>query len=272
MNPWIRLIRPVNALMGFVATYISALVGIGLSIEGRLFPVTVAAACVFLVTGGGNIINDISDVETDRINHPTRPIASGKISVRAGTYFAIVLFTAPVILSILFLPYLATLIVALAIITLVAYEERLKKLGLTGNLAISVLVGLIFIFGGISVESIERMVPLFFMAFLTNTSRELAKDIEDMEGDVDRNTFPKKYGTASASILAAILTLLGISISYLPYYIGFFGPVYLAIVLVADGIFVLSIVFLRSNAKLSQNFFKIAMICGLVAFTVGGIL
>lgn len=272
MNAWIRLIRPVNALMGFVATYISALVGIGFSVGSRLFPVSIAALCVLLVTGGGNVINDISDVETDRVNHPTRPIASGKISVQAGMYFAIFLFTVPVLLSIIFLPYLSTLIVVVAVGTLVAYERNLKKLGLSGNLAISLLVGLIFIFGGVSVDSIAKMIPLFFMAFLTNTSRELTKDIEDMKGDVDRNTFPKKYGKSSASLLAAILTLLGICISFFPYYLNFFGSVYLAIVLVADAIFIVSLVYLRSDAGRSQTFSKLAMIMGLVAFTVGGVL
>ncbi len=272
MNAWIRLIRPVNALMGFVATYISALVGIGLTIESRLFPVSIAALCVFLVTGGGNVINDLSDIETDRINHPTRPIASGKISIQSGTYFAIVLFAIPVVISVVFLPILSTLVVIAAIATLVSYEKRLKRLGLSGNVAISILVGLIFIFGGISVNSVGRMIPLFFMAFLTNTSRELTKDIEDIEGDLDRDTFPKKYGFPKAAILATVLTLTGVSISCLPYFLGFFGLVYLIIVFVADAVFVVSLLYLRSDAGKSQTFSKLAMITGLIAFTVGGIL
>ncbi|EQD40344.1 UbiA prenyltransferase [mine drainage metagenome] len=89
MYSWIRIIRPVNAIMGFVATYISALVGIGLGLfhTEPLILSSIAGVCVFLVISGGNIINDISDAETDRINHPDRPIPRGEITVRnAGVH------------------------------------------------------------------------------------------------------------------------------------------------------------------------------------------
>ena len=272
MNAWIRLVRPINGVMGFTATYISALVGIGFSIITHLFPVTVAAICVFLVMSGGNVINDLMDIDIDKTNHPDRPIVSGKISVHSATYFSVIVFLLPVLLSAVFLSYISSAIVVVAIAALISYEMRLKRLGISGNLAISVLVGLIFVFGGISVQVLTRMIPLFFMAFLTNTARELIKDIEDMAGDVDRVTFPKKYGVSRTGVLASVFTIAGILISYVPFYLGYFGLVYLIIVFVADAIFIVSILHIRRDPGKSQNFSKLGMIMGLIAFTVGGVL
>ncbi|MFI5420942.1 MAG: UbiA prenyltransferase family protein, partial [Nitrososphaerales archaeon] len=38
----------------------------------------------YFVTFGVYVLNDLTDVKEDRIDHPTRPFASGKISVRDG--------------------------------------------------------------------------------------------------------------------------------------------------------------------------------------------
>lgn len=77
MNPWIRILRPVNALMGFFNIYYRIYSCNVMFII--LVPLTLGAISVFLVTGAGNIINDISDLNTDKINHPDRPLPSGKL-------------------------------------------------------------------------------------------------------------------------------------------------------------------------------------------------
>ena len=273
MYSWIRIIRPVNALMGFVATYISALVGIGLNIIHSNFLVlsTFAGICVFLVISAGNIINDISDADTDKINHPERPIPKGEIRIRDAWIVSDVFFFIAVILAGILLSLTAGIVVIVAIAVLIGYEMKLKGTGLPGNFAISILVGMIFIFGGIAVNSVSRMVLLFLMAFLTNSAREIIKDVQDMKGDVDRKTFPMKHGVKASFSIIVALTLAGVLFSLLTYFLGIFGFIYLIAVIIADAVFIASLAVFGRSAKESQNFSKLAMILGLVAFTVGGI-
>jgi len=273
MYSWLRIIRPINALMGFVATYISALVGIGLNIIHSNFLIlsTLAGICVFLVISAGNMINDISDADTDRINHPERPIPKGEIRIRDAWIVSIVFFTIASVIAGISLSLTAGIVVLAAITVLVGYEMRMKGTGLPGNFAISVLVGMIFIFGGIAVNSVSRMILLFLMAFLTNSAREIIKDVQDMKGDLNRKTFPMQHGVKASFYLVVALTLSGIVFSLLTYFLGIFGLVYLVAVIVADAIFIASLVVFSKSAKESQNFSKLAMILGLVAFTVGGV-
>lgn len=268
---WVRIIRPLNGVMGIVGTVISAFIALGYSILSEYIAVLIAALCVFLVTSGGNIINDIYDRETDRVNHPDRPVASGRISVPAARTYSLVLFILPVIAAAFFLNYSALLIVILAEVLLITYESKAKRAGLSGNIIVGSLVGLIFIFGGIAVGSAYKMYILFIMAALTNIGREITKDIQDMEGDVDRKTFPKVHGKNASFYLVAILVLIAVAASVLPYIMHIFSFYYLIPVVVADAIFLYSVSLIRKDPSESQKYSKYAMITGLISFIVGEI-
>lgn len=271
MNRWIAILRPINGVMGVVATWISAFIAVGLALASYAIPVAIGSAIVFMVTSGGNIFNDYLDVENDRINHPERPLPSGTIEKRTALSAGILLFVIPLALSAVFINILSLGVVALAELVLIAYETKTKHLGLTGNVSISVLVGLIFIFGGICVDSISRMILLFVMASLANLSREVIKDIEDMKGDVDRKTFPRTHGVPEAHAVAAAAVTVAVAISFVPYLLAIFGIEYLLAVIVADATFIGSIILMPRNVSLSQNTSKLAMIFGLVSFAIGGL-
>lgn len=270
MKQWIRIVRPINGIMGLIATWISALIGVGTAVASHLIAVMFASIAVFLVTAGGNIINDIVDVESDRINHPLRPLVVGSITKGRAKTAAIILFVIAGIISPVFISISAFLVVVLAEVLLVAYETILKKKGFVGNVSISILVGLIFIFGGIAVSSTYKMLILFAMASLANLSREIVKDMEDMEGDVDRVTLPRKYGPRVASTVAIGSVLIAVGMSALPYYLGIFALPYVIAVSLSDLLFIVSAIKIR-NPHLSQNLSKFAMIIGLVSFTIGGL-
>ncbi len=271
MNPWIRITRPVNGIMGIAATIISAYIGTGSLFLSFYMEIAAACACVFMVTSGGNVINDITDVETDRKNHPDRPIPTGMISLDAARNYSIALFAIPLALSAIFLPIDALIVVALAEGVLISYEFMTKKLGLSGNVSISILVGLIFLFGGIAVGSFERMLILFGMASLANLSRELIKEVEDIEGDVDRNTFPKKYGRGMTTVLAGFSVIAAVSLSALPYLLGIFTWFYLIPVAISDALFLSTIGMVSARPAMGQQVSKLAMIIGLVSFVVGAV-
>ena len=271
MNPFLRLFRPVNAIMAVLGTVISSLVALGTSISGNLFLVAIASLAVFLVLSGGNILNDILDIEGDKVNHPERPLASGKVSVKTAYYIFLGSFISALLLGAIFLPFFGTVIVAIAILLLIFYETKGKYQGLPGNLTVSALIGLIFLFGGVIFDQPTRTILLFFLAAFSNASRELIKDVQDYDGDVNRKTFPRTNGKLAALNLSSIFIVLTIIFSFLPYLLGIFQLPYLIIVIVCDASFILTLRVQYKSAKKGEQFSKLSMILGLVAFTVGGL-
>lgn len=269
MRSWLRIVRPINGVMGMVATVLSVFIAIGYSITMHYEKAIVAAICVFMVTSGGNILNDIYDAETDRINHPERPIPSGQIGIRNARVAFMVLYSVSIALGFTILGLIPGLIVVMAEVLLFLYETRLKGAGLSGNVAIGILVGLIFIFGGITVGAFYKMIILFVMASLTNIGREITKDVQDMGGDKDRRTFPKVYGVRKSMYLTLFLVAVAVAASFLPYVFHIFSFYYLMVVIPSDALFLYSSFLVRRLPRKSQTYSKYAMILGLFSFLVG---
>ncbi len=264
----ISIIRPINGIMGFLSTYISAFIAIGYAMRFHLLAVTLAAVSVFLVTSGGNIVNDIVDIEVDRLNHPNRPLVTGKMAAGTAKVYAVLLFAIAAAVSFL-ISYIAMSVVLAAIFLLVAYEISLKKKGLSGNFVISLLIGAIFIFGGVAVNSYFRMVFLFILAFFSNMSREIIKDVQDVEGDKDRTTFPKVHGIKNSLRLSDSFIAVLVVCSFIPYFLGILSLYYFILVIAADIVFILSGILSVRNAGKGQQVSKYAMIIGMVSFLAG---
>ncbi|TMK44026.1 MAG: hypothetical protein E6G55_11790, partial [Actinobacteria bacterium] len=113
---------------------------------------------------------------------------------------------------------------------------------------------------------------LALLAFMATAGREVSKDIEDVEGDVDRVTLPRRLGVPKAARVATALFLAGVLLSFVPVVLGLFGWAYLAIVLSADGIFIYSGLYSARNPGRAQRTAKYGMIVALVAFLAGGLL
>jgi len=285
MNPYLEIIRPLNCIMAGIGALAGCIiVGIPMSNYLVLFKIGLAFAVVFLVTAAGNTLNDYYDVDADRINHPTRPIPSGRLKQKKAMNFAVGLFISGMIIS-CFLNTGSFLIAVVAVLLLVAYEKKLKNKGFIGNVVVSILVAFVFIFGGGSlsrnVTGITTM-KIFFdemkiifvlagMAFLANLGREIIKDIEDIEGDTDRVTLPMKIGIKNAGLIVSGAIILSVIISPIPYLLREFGGVYLCIIGLADAIFIYSIILLDRPGSVSK-IIKIGMTVALIGFVVGGIL
>jgi len=270
MNKWLKITRPVNGFMGFFSIYIVGFIAVNVHILDFIIPLTLGAISVFLVTAGGNIINDISDVETDKLNHPDRPLPAGTITKKTASYLALSFFILGFLISI-FVSLLISSIVIIAELLLVSYEFKTKKIGLAGNLTISLLIGMIFLYGGFITNTLSKMILLFLLAFCSNLSREIMKDIEDINGDVDRVTFPKKYGVNKAKIVSAIFVIITISVSYLPYYFHVLSIYYIYAVIIDDFLFAVTIFYLKRDVSKGERISKVAMIYGMVCFLLGGI-
>lgn len=75
LRPLLQLVRLDSSLLGFLAIFLPLAVRTGdvrLSLD-RALPLLFICMCTF-------IANDLNDVETDRINHPQRPLPSREIT------------------------------------------------------------------------------------------------------------------------------------------------------------------------------------------------
>lgn len=265
MNPYIKLMRPLNGIMSVIAVWIGTLIaGAPLIPDTSIFLGMIA---VFLISGGGMAINDFFDIEIDKLNKPNRPLASEKISKRAALAYSGFLFivgnAAAFMIS---TEAFFTAVVVSAL--LIAYAAYIKKTILIGNLIISGLVGLTFVFGGIIIGDYIPVLPLAMLAFLSNTAREIYKTIDDALGDrkYNVNSLAIKLGVVKTRIIGNVFLIVAVAFSFVPYLLGLLGVIYLFFVLLADIVFLSAIV---APAKYGSKLIKIAMFIALIAFIAG---
>jgi len=270
VNAYLKLMRPINCVMASIAIILVGIIIKGYSLPNYLWDLILGMLVVFFAVAGGNALNDYYDREVDLINHPERPIPSGKIKAKNALIFGIILFLLALVLSI-FINLAAFLIAVIAEGAMFLYEAKLKNRGFVGNVTISILVGLVFVFGGAIFNDILKISIFALMAFSSNLGREIVKDIEDMEGDINRVTLPKKIGPRDAGIMASIFFLLAVALSPLPYFCLGFSMYYLLTVLISDAIFIyVALIHFKDPTKGQKNA-KLAMMIGLLSYLVGGL-
>lgn len=231
----------------------------------------------FFISASIMVINDILDIEVDRINAPYRPLPSGIIDVKTASLFSSMLFVIGIVTSYL-LSILNFIIAFLFWILGVVYNWKLKRRGLIGNSIVSLSVAIPFLYGSIAVGRLNNLLIILFssMAFLTNMGREVIKGILDLKGDREKgiNTIAVKYGSFSAYKLSIFFILVAISISILPPFLDlvniyFYSP----LVFLTDFLLLFS---LYLGQKLDDNslfrakkLILYSMLTGLLAFIVG---
>ena len=270
MNTYIKILRPVNALMAVIAVLIMALITKTYNTN-----ILLGALAVFIITGAGNIINDYYDYNIDLINKPERPLPSKKISLKTAKYYAITLFIIGIIIGTI-ISTTTSIITIISSIILILYAYSFKKQCLIGNISVAILTGLTFIYSGIIVNNIQLSIILGFLAFLMTLAREIIKDMEDIEGDLKENakTFPIKYGLKKSAILSSTLIIITCILSLIPYYLKIFNINYLIILIISWTIFLYSAYIIQKNQtnnKLQKisKYMKIAMFITFISFIIG---
>ena len=215
MNPYLALIRPGNAILTAIAVIAGAFIAAGPDIVN--FQVEIAICCIsaMMLVGGGNALNDYNDRESDKENHPNRPIPSGQIDAETALNYAQLLLGGGLIILIFTLDNKMPFVIALlGMLTLVAYENGLKAAGITGNIAVGFMSGAVFLYAGMAVNNPGPTIWMFGLAFLATISREIVKDIQDLEGDRDRRTLPSRIGISYSLTIAILILLIAIGLSY----------------------------------------------------------
>lgn len=242
MIHFLNLIRWKNlliiALMQYLVKYALLLPfreshGILISLSDfNFFLLVLATVCI---AAGGYAINDVYDIETDKINKPEKLIVNKHITEKNATN----LFMALNIIGVGLGFYLANgigksgffAIFFIASALLYIYSSSLKQIAVVGNIVVSIVVALSILLVGIfelvpAINLNNKAVQMTFLniirdyaifAFLVNLIREMVKDLEDIDGDkeADIQTLPVILGKERTNKIVFILSLIPIlSITY----------------------------------------------------------
>ena len=253
MNPYLALTRPGNMILTAIAVIAGSFIAAGPEIMDFQIEETVCCLCSMMLVGGGNALNDYNDRETDKENHPERPIPSGSISADAASVYAQALLGSGLLILLFALDNKMPFVIALiGILLLIAYENGLKAAGISGNITVGLMSGAVFLFAGMAVNDPGPTLWMCGLAVLATITREIIKDIQDLEGDRDRRTLPASIGIENSMRVAILFLLIAIGLSYtaMDQFDGMASNAYLGGITLANGTMLFGIY----NAKQEDYF------------------
>jgi geranylgeranylglycerol-phosphate geranylgeranyltransferase len=261
----LRLVRWANALTAAAGVLIGAW-WVGWT---DFRPVALAAFAALGLTAAANAWNDMADVAIDRIAHPARPLVSGALSLREADRIALAGAVSAVLASSAVSVTLG--IASIGVLLLMRlYSPWIKRAGLAGNLLVSVLASLPFVYGSYAAGDWERGVPLVLIAIPLHLARELAKDLDDREADHGaRRTLPLVLGARAARVaIIAALAASGVALAFVLAPLVQSPPLLFAALIPAMTALALATARALRGLPGSPAFFKLAMVCAMAALLV----
>lgn len=237
----LRLIRFPNLIIVALTQYLlhylviaNALKAIQLEPYLPSFQFFLLTLSTVLIAAGGYIINDIEDVEIDKINKPIHKQIVGRIyplSMAWQMYgFTVILgFLISLYLAFYIHDFLQLWIYPIAVALLWAYSKWFKRMALVGNLVVSFFCAFVAWvvyyaqslyhptgavaqqdYTGFEISTIFIFIVYAIFAFISTLFREIIKDIEDAEGDTlgDCHTLPILIGVKKSKWVAFLVGIL----------------------------------------------------------------
>ncbi|MGA1792633.1 MAG: geranylgeranylglycerol-phosphate geranylgeranyltransferase [Thermoplasmatota archaeon] len=275
MSAYLAVLRPLNGSMAAAAVLIGSIVEPEQGLFDHTAAVILLSISAFLVASGGNILNDLGDIEIDRKAHPRRPLPSGLLAEKDARGLLAASWTAAILLvstaSLLLKAVLPVVIVLVSIGLLVLYERSLKEKGAFGNVCIGVLTGAPFLLGASAGSFSSMIAAIFLMASLSNISREMMKDVEDMEVDKGhRSTVATDLGKQPAMMIASAVMLLAVIASVIPVFSIGADTLYIAGIAVADWVLLISVIRSWHDPRIGQRIAKLGMFTAMIVFFIWG--
>lgn len=217
IRAYITLVRPFTLLAPFIGGICAGLMALGhlgmlkvpefsasypfLKWHLDYLKLVHGAVTLVLLNAASNVLNQVYDLDIDKVNKANRPIPSGKVSVNEGKAIAWILYGAVLFRALLINGVFAGLILVLAVFTIVYSMPplRLKKRLWISNISIGLARGLLgivtpwCIFGSIF-EPTPWLVGAIIGIFLVGAAT--TKDYTDLPGDTKYGirTLPAVYG------------------------------------------------------------------------------
>lgn len=211
---YVELMRPFTLLaplIGFISGGVIARGATQASWSLRmLLLMLIGALAAALLNAASNIINQIYDLQIDRVNKPTRPLPSGRIDLSATWKFTYLLYALSFLLALCVNLNFFGIVLFTAFVTY-AYSGppfRTKRWGVLANFTIALPRGcLLMVAGWSAVASPWQWEPwtvgLVFGLFVLGAAT--TKDYADMRGDAlyGCRTLPIMYGVRASAWITA---------------------------------------------------------------------
>jgi len=224
------VVRGYNILVIVIAQYVTSIYILAPDLplkqvlfDLNLFMLVMASACAI---AGGYIINSFYDSEKDLINRPRKTMLDRLVSqhTKLHSYFVLNF------LSVVFASYVSFRAVAFFSIYIFGiwfYSHKLKKYPFIGNITAAILAVIPFFAVFIYYKNFDLVIFVHAtFLFLIISMRELAKDLENLQGDLALNyrTIPVVYGEKVSKwmlTILAFLTLVPITLLVTKFEIGY---------------------------------------------------
>jgi 4-hydroxybenzoate polyprenyltransferase len=177
---------------------------------GLLAAPLVGSAMAALLNAGNNALNQIYDLEIDRVNKPKRPLPSGRLTTAQVWLFTNVTYALALVLAWLVAPqgrHECLWLVLIAVVCTYIYSVpplRTKRRGIWANVTIAIPRGVLLkVAGWSAVKTVGGVEPWYigaiFGLFLLGATT--TKDFADMDGDRRGGcrTLPIQYGVRRAA-------------------------------------------------------------------------
>ena len=204
-NPYVKILKLKGSIVDIsVIAVTCAVLGIW------DYRAIIAIFSGIMIHSGCDIINDIYDIEIDRICKPDGAISSGQISVKNAWIYMLLLFSTALIFSLTLSMILFACFFVGIIVGGIMYSHPLFRFKDIPGVAMADMalcfalesIGVWSIYSSINTDSLIVAVYVFVLIF----SLTFLKDFKDVEGDV--NSLPLLLGICRAAKLCSLLTLL----------------------------------------------------------------
>lgn len=245
---FIDLLRPFTLLAPLIGGLCGAILGAksGDFKNFDLLQLIYGVGTLVLINAASNALNQVTDLDIDKINKPYRPIPSKIVSVNEALAIAAVLY-----LFALFRAFLISItffgFVALIIGITMGYSLpplRFKKRLIVSNISIATGRGLLgfvaaWVIFGYVWNPLPWLLGTILFVYLVGTAT--TKDFTDINGDKKYgiNTLPIIYGTKKSALLTIPFFILPFLLIPLIAFMGYIKveSVYLAVILIIWGIY-----------------------------------
>lgn len=304
MTPYLKIIRLPNLGIIVLTQYLLRVCIIGTyfgfsGVEPALseFNFFLLVLSTVLIAAGGYVINEIFDIETDKINKPNKVLINKSIpiSVAYRLYYGLTVTGTLIGFYLAFaVQYMLLGFVFVATVLLLwYYSSKYQKKVLWGNLFIAGLSAMVIIIVWLfelyalraniltytdvmkQINMVSILVGAYALfAFLVSIIREITKDIEDMEGDklAEYKTLPIVVGINKTKKL--VNTLIVVSVLFLAFAMYFLYSKEIMLVfwylLVAVQLLFLFLLYNSIKAKSKEDFQFLSNACKIIM--VAGIL
>ena len=271
---YIMIIRPLNVFLGGITILISSLI---IKYEGPAISVILPVFVVMFFTIGANTLNDYFDYEIDKINRPDRAISSGLVLRNQALILSLFSFIIGVLIALRLNKDSQLLSIGVSLPLIIAYNIKLKNYPLIGNIIVSLIISMSFIYAGLVFKKTEPLIIPALLAFGLTLIREIVKDLADIKGDKSAGlmTFPIVYGKKKTIILCTILSVfLGIG-SFIPFLTGYYNTFYgISLILMVEVPLAVVVISLLNKpviltAKRGSKLLKFCTLGGLLSIYIG---